>query len=253
MWNHIVRAVVLVSLVGLRVALAADPGPAVGETFPDTLDRADQSGQHRNLDSLMGEKGLAVFFVRSADWCPFCKGQLVDVNRHLQAFETLGLNVVSVSVDEVPLIAAFAEQQHIGYTMLADPKGDINLKLGIRDEQYPVGSAQYGVPRPVLYVLDRSRTIRLRYMEPTYRTRPDLDGVLRDIAELKLENARGAAAADTNARRESAAKLVCREEITVGSHVRRRRCMTNAQREAAMRDAQEAIRRGREGGGTLTQ
>jgi hypothetical protein len=31
--------------------------------------------------------------------------------------------------------------QEIGYTMLADPKGAINLELGIRDEQYPVRSA----------------------------------------------------------------------------------------------------------------
>jgi hypothetical protein len=49
-----------------------------------------------------------------------------------------------------------------------------------------VGSAAFGVPRPTLYVLDAAGTIRLRYMEPTYRTRPDLDAVLKDIAALKL-------------------------------------------------------------------
>jgi len=42
------------------------------------------------------------------------------------------------------------------------------------------------VPRPTLYVIDRSGTIRLRYMEPTYRTRPDLEAVLRDAAALRL-------------------------------------------------------------------
>ncbi|RPI58614.1 MAG: hypothetical protein EHM50_10380, partial [Lysobacterales bacterium] len=123
---------------------------------------------------------------RSADWCPFCKGQLVDANRHAARFRTLGLNVVSVSVDDVQKIAEFAASQKIEYAMLADPKGAINLSLGIRDEQYPVGSAQFGVPRPTLYVIDRSGTIRLRYMEPTYRTRPDLEAVLRDAAALRL-------------------------------------------------------------------
>ena len=127
-----------------------------------------------------------MFFVRSADWCPFCKGQLVDINRHLAEFQALGINVVSVSVDKVPLVKAFADAQQIGYTMLADPTGTINQSLGIRDEQYPVGSAQFGVPRPVFYVLDKTRTIRLRYMEPTYRTRPDLAAALRDIAALGL-------------------------------------------------------------------
>jgi peroxiredoxin len=91
-----------------------------------------------------------------------------------------------VSVDDVEEIAEFAAAQKIEYTMLADPAGDINLSLGIRDEQYPVGSAQFGVPRPTLYVVDRTGTVRLRYMEPTYRTRPDLGAVLRDAAALQL-------------------------------------------------------------------
>jgi peroxiredoxin len=167
-------------------AIAAEPGPAVGTRFPHDLAAPDQSGAQQTLQSLMGDKGLAIFFVRSADWCPFCKGQLVDANRHFAGFHALGINVVSVSVDQVGKIAAFAAEQKIAYPMLADPAGAINLSLGIRDEQYPVGTAQFGVPRPTLYVLDRDGIIRLRYMEPTYRTRPDLEGVLRDVAALGL-------------------------------------------------------------------
>ena len=162
------------------------PGPPVGVEFPHELNALDQTGERRTLESVMGEKGAAIFFVRSADWCPFCQGQLVDANRHLAQFRALGINVVSISVDDVPKTAKFAAAQKIDYPMLADPTGDINLSLGIRDEQYPVGSAQFGVPRPTLYIVDRAGTIRLRYMEATYRTRPDLDSVLRDAAELGL-------------------------------------------------------------------
>jgi peroxiredoxin len=70
--------------------------------------------------------------------------------------------------------------------MLADPNGEINESLGIRDPQYPVGSAAFGVPRPTLYIIDRAGTIRARYMEPTFRTRPDLEVVLREAAALNL-------------------------------------------------------------------
>jgi peroxiredoxin len=156
----------------------------VGAVFPHELAASDQAGQPQTLRSVMGERGVAILFVRSADWCPFCKRQFVDVNRQLARFQALGLNVVSVSVDEVEKIAAFAAEQKIGYTMLADPKGAINLSLGIRDEQYPVGSAAFGVPRPTLYVVDRKGAVRLRYMEPTYQTRPDVEIVLRDAAAL---------------------------------------------------------------------
>ena len=184
------RTALLTALAGFAIAnaFAADeiPGPSVGETFPHTLTAPDQHGNIQSLDALYGSKGAAVFFVRSADWCPFCKRQLVDINNRLAEFEALGLSVISVSVDEVPLIKAFADEQKVGYAMLADPNGDINEQLGIRDEQYPVGSAQFGVPRPTLYIIDRSGTIRARYMEPTFRTRPDLDIVLPEVEALGL-------------------------------------------------------------------
>lgn len=173
-------------LVGLSAMAASDdvPGPTVGAQFPHSLDALDQSGEQQTLQSVMGESGVALFFVRSADWCPFCQRQLVDFNEHLSRFRQLGLNVASVSVDDVAEISAFAEAQGIAYPMLADPSGAINQSLGIRDEQYPVGSAAYGVPRPLIYIIDRSGTILARYMEPTYRTRPDLEVVLREAAEL---------------------------------------------------------------------
>lgn len=182
----LLAAMVVLSMVSAG-SFAAEPGPAVGTQFPHDLAAPDQSGRQQDLKALMGEKGVVVFFVRSADWCPVCKGQLVDVNRHYGRFRDLGLNVVSVSVDPVETIAAFAAAQEVAYSMLADPTGDINLRLGIRDEQYPVGSAAFGVPQPILYVLDQVGTIRLRYMEPTYRTRPDLSVVLRDAAALGLQ------------------------------------------------------------------
>jgi peroxiredoxin len=184
--STLLRALVVLSVLSATAGTAAELGPLVGAKFPHTLAAPDQSAKQQTLESLMGEKGVAIFFVRSADWCPFCMGQLVDANRHFAGFQALGLSVVSVSVDEVAEIAKFAAAQKIEYSMLADPDGAINLSLGIRDEQYPVGTAAFGVPRPTLYVLDKAGTIRLRYMEPTYRTRPDLDGVLRDVAALGL-------------------------------------------------------------------
>ena len=176
------RILAIACLLASLAASAAEP--MVGQNFADNLNAPDAAGKVRTLQSLMGKKGLALLFVRSADWCPFCKGQLVDANRHLAAFRALGFEVASVSVDEVPPIAEFSRSQGIGYTMLADPKGAINERLGIRDTQYPVGSAAFGVPRPTLYILDSSGRIRLRYQEPTFRTRPDLDAVIRDIGKL---------------------------------------------------------------------
>ena len=175
----------MIMVCGAAVLAQSDAvGPAVGDKFADDLRARDQKDQDRTLAELMGKNGSVVFFVRSVDWCPYCQRQVVEVNERLDDFQALGLSVVSVSVDDVEEVAEFAELHSIRYTMLADPAGAINESLGIRDHQYPVGTDAFGVPRPVLYVVDPDNTIRLRYMEPTYKTRPDLDSVLRDAAAL---------------------------------------------------------------------
>jgi peroxiredoxin len=159
------------------------PGPSVGSVFPDELKLTDQTGKPQYAGALMGRDGLAVFFVRSADWCPFCKHQLVDVNLRLADFRERGLNVVSVSMDSVDKIAAFHEAQHIGYTMLSDADGRIVEKLGIRDPQYSDGSRAYGVARPMIFILDPKLRITHKYAEESFRNRPDLTCVLADLSK----------------------------------------------------------------------
>ena len=42
-------------------------GPAVGSKIP-AFEAVDQNGKRQNFESLRGPKGLALLFVRSADW-----------------------------------------------------------------------------------------------------------------------------------------------------------------------------------------
>jgi hypothetical protein len=42
-------------------------GPPVGSKIPQ-LDAVDQTGKRQTFESLRGPKGLALLFVRSADW-----------------------------------------------------------------------------------------------------------------------------------------------------------------------------------------
>jgi peroxiredoxin len=156
------------------------PGPTVGSTFTERLALQDQSGQARTLKALMGRNGVAVFFVRSADWCPFCKAQLVEVNRRLAEFTRLGLGVVSVSHDTPDKLAAFHSSQNIGYTMLADPDGAVVERMGIRDLQYADGSKAFGVARPMVFIIGTDMKIVRKYAEESYRDRPDLDRILRE-------------------------------------------------------------------------
>ncbi len=160
------------------------PGPAVGAHFKNSLALEDQTGRKRSFSDLAGPRGLTLVFVRSADWCPFCRKQLGELEKRAAAFRAAGYPVVSVSVDDLPLIQKFATAANISYTMLADPTGSVTEDLGIRDPQYPVGSFTHGVPQPGIFVIAKDGRILAKFFVKGYKVRPDPDIVLRAVEEL---------------------------------------------------------------------
>ncbi len=101
-------------------------GPQVGERVPD-FNLKDQNGKTQTLKSIMGPKGALIVFVRSADWCPYCKTQLVDLQSGIEQVRNQGLGVATISYDPVEILAGFTKQQGITYTMLADV-GSVTIK-----------------------------------------------------------------------------------------------------------------------------
>src|SRR3954463_14972729 len=76
-------------------------GPQVGSRVPDfTL--LDQKGQSRTLASMMGPKGLMLVLYRSADWCPYCKTQLAELQTRTADLAKSGIGLAAVSYDAVP-------------------------------------------------------------------------------------------------------------------------------------------------------
>jgi peroxiredoxin len=61
----------------------------------------DQKGQSRSLASLTGPKGLMLVFYRSADWCPYCKTQLAELQARTADLANNGIGLAAVSYDPV--------------------------------------------------------------------------------------------------------------------------------------------------------
>ncbi len=99
---------ILASVVffGATAGFAEDLGPAIGTKAPDIGIRLDQSGKPRQLSDLMGRNGLVLFFYRSADWCPFCQAQLVDINSGMPEIEKRGYRVAGLSYDSPEILQA---------------------------------------------------------------------------------------------------------------------------------------------------
>jgi peroxiredoxin len=165
-------------------ASADDLGPPIGAKVPDIGTPPDQTGTPRSLLSLMGDKGLVLFFFRSADWCPYCQAQMMDLNTAVAAIEQRGYKLAGISYDSPQILSTFIERRGIGYTLLSDPRSEIIDRYELRDPQYKPGSRAFGVPRPIIFILDKSGTIKTKLYEETYQKRPPAALVVATIDKL---------------------------------------------------------------------
>jgi peroxiredoxin len=165
-------------------ASAEDLGPPPGAKAPDIGTRLDQNGKPRTFGDLMGQNGLVLMFFRSAEWCPFCQAQLIDVNGGVADIDKRGYRVAALSYDSPEILQAFTVKRHIAYTLLSDPKSEVIDLYKLRDSQYPPGSRAYGVPRPIIFILDRSQVIKSKLYEESYKVRPPVTAVISRLDEL---------------------------------------------------------------------
>jgi peroxiredoxin len=158
-------------------------GPQVGSQVPEFTLR-DQQGETRTLKSLMGPKGLMLVFFRSADWCPFCKTQLADLETKAADLKRDGLGLAAVSYDAVPVLADFSKRRHITYPLLSDAGSVVIRRYGILNTTVPESSRQaYGIPFPGTFILNPQGVVTARFFEQAYEERNSVGSLLVRLGE----------------------------------------------------------------------
>jgi len=163
---------------------AYDLGPAIGSKVPAVGTPLDETGKPRSLESLSGEKGTVLFFFRSAAWCPYCQLQLMDLNGGAAELEKRGYRLAGISYEPPAVDAQFIQKRGLKYPLLSDPKSEIIDRYKLRDPQYKKGSRAYGVPQPVIFILDKAGVVKAKLYEDTYTKRPPVKLVLETIDAL---------------------------------------------------------------------
>ena len=110
------------------------------------------------------------------------------MNDGLPEIEKRGYRIAALSYDSTKILADFTAQRHIGYTLLSDPRSEIIDFYRLRDPQYPADSKAYGVPRPIIFVIDRDGVIKAKLFEETYRTRPPVSAITSTLDRLAGSN-----------------------------------------------------------------
>ena len=125
-WRSLFPVVLLVLLSG-----CGDQAPRLkqGEPTPSfTLD--DLNGGSIAFPSDLAGQVVAIRFW--ADWCPFCKGEMHDLEPVYRAYEDKGLRIFAVNVrQDRETAAAFVEPLGISYEVLLDRDGSVARAYGV--------------------------------------------------------------------------------------------------------------------------
>jgi peroxiredoxin len=166
---------ILFLLLSASLPVAADTtalntGPEVGQTIPH-FEAIDHKGAKQTLDTLKGPKGLLLLFTRSADWCPFCKGHLVQLERQREGFESRGYRIAALTYDTPEVLKHFAERADINYPLLSDPDSKVIRAFGILNKTVPESHPFYGIPNPGQYLIDADGKVEAKFFEEKYSDR----------------------------------------------------------------------------------
>lgn len=168
-------------------AQTSELGPRIGTPIPHSLAAADQTGAAREFKTLTGPNGMALYFIRSVDWCPYCKNQTLTVDAARREFEKRGVSVVFVSYDASEVQSAFAKLRDVKVTLLSDPKSEIIDAFGLRNQTHKDGRFA-GIPHPAVFYVKPDGVIAAKLYEKDYLTndksyqqRPEVAAVLEAI------------------------------------------------------------------------
>jgi peroxiredoxin len=143
----------------------------------------DQNGKERSLKEFHKKGTLALVFFRSAEWWPFCRKQLVQLQADLKDFEAASIQVVGVSYDSVEVLSRFTEKQKITFPLLSDSGSKTITAYGLLNMEAK-GKTE-GIPHPGTMVIDRDGVIRAKLFLDGFRERHSKEQLIKAVEGIK--------------------------------------------------------------------
>lgn len=157
----------------------------VGSEIPSTT-LATNSGDFIQLNSLVSETPTVLIFYRGA-WCGYCTKHLAELNEIKKDVETLGYQIVGITVDQASklkesnekaeseievysdvkaaAIQAFGLNWHVNDTLFNKYKNEYQLDLELWS-----GANHHLLPIPAVFVI-KGGIVQFQYVNPEYSIR----------------------------------------------------------------------------------
>ncbi len=147
MGRPVVALLFLLCLAGCEQAgpLVANGEPAPGFTL------IDLDGRTLSLADLHGQVVAIRFW---ADWCPFCEGEMAELEPVHETLAPRGLRILAINVAQEESVARRAAARYgISYTVLLDREGAVTRQYGV-------------MALPVTFLVDRKGVVRAKVIGP---------------------------------------------------------------------------------------
>lgn len=141
----------IIMLVALFLFACGDETPQFSKGKPTpTFELATLEGGLMRFPVDMQGKIITVRFW--ADWCPFCKTEMKDIEPLYQKYKDKGLVILAINVrQDKKTAAAFLSDMNISYPVLLDEEGEV--------------AREYGVAGlPTTFVIDRNGNLHTRIL-----------------------------------------------------------------------------------------
>jgi glutaredoxin-dependent peroxiredoxin len=115
------------------------------------------------------------------DWSPVCTTELCGLRDGLREYQSLGVQVLGVSVDSIFSHKAFAEKLGITFPLLSDFNKEVCRAYGAFHEEI---LGLRGIAKRSAFLIDRQGIIRYRWVSDDPGALPDFQAIKAACASL---------------------------------------------------------------------
>jgi peroxiredoxin len=182
----------------LQAAEAGALAPGIGDAMPDFL-LPDQDGRLVGLSALLATGPVVVAFLRG-HWCPYCKTTAVALGEIADAASAQGARIVAIAPENRKFTQRLSADSGERVPILTDIDNGyalaLNLAIWVDDDMSKLilsagwdvpaykTSADWLLPIPATFVVDRNGVVVARYVNADYRTRMEVSDILAALRAL---------------------------------------------------------------------
>lgn len=183
------KIVMLCVVLSVTVQLYAQEPLKIGDKAP-LFSLKDNKGKTVDLKSILkGNQSVVLFFYRG-QWCPHCNKHIKNLQDSLQLLTAKGAYIIGVSPETSTGIDQTVNKTKASFSIISDRDYKVmkaykvnyvmepgladRYKKGGLDIALANGQADYVLPVPATYIIDKSGKIKYVFFDKDYRKRPSV-------------------------------------------------------------------------------